>query len=593
MKYSAPLKQDTLLHNNSYRIIQVLGQGSFGITYLAEHVRLKKQVAIKEFFMGEVNSRKDDGTTVEGSTGSVFTDYRRKFRKEAENLANLRHANIVNVSDIFDENGTSYYVMDFIEGINLDKYISVNGRLSEKEAIEITLEIGKALEYMHSKGMLHLDIKPSNIMRGIDGKCYLIDFGLSKQFTKDGKPEETTSIGLGTPGYAPIEQSGYRQEGTFPATLDVYALGATLFKMVTGHRPPLASEILNSGFPDDELNLNNISRQTGIIIKKLMHPIWKHRPQNMTVAKRELNLLSNSLEKKNNGQIKRPIAVTVVLWIILVAYVLWTTIFALSIYGMESENEILSAGLTAIFGLGNVLGSILLLKWNRIGFLIMIISTLLDGISDICLLNSDSLDSFIFLTPIVVLFILLQIKKNGISYWKQLKSGWDGKNNRHLYQATFCLALLFVGLTLTAIGNDEKDGNDNPDEEYVVIEEVMEESIEEKSLRLLTQMIEEENKKFPQKLEEGVIITKSVLDDDYVTYLVECDEDILDMDLLRNNKSYMKDSIKKNLLSDNPAMKFALKIYINANKGIAYRYVGDTSGDSFTIKFPISELKDL
>ena len=221
---SKELRKDTILQNGTYRIEEVLGQGSFGITYMAIHVRLKKKIAIKEFFMGEVNSRKDDGTTVEGSTGNVFTDYRRKFRKEAQNLADLRHANIVNVSDIFDENATSYYVMDFIEGINLDKYISEKGHLSETEAIAITVEIGKALGYMHSEDMLHLDIKPSNIMRGLDGRCYLIDFGLSKQFLKDGRPEETTSIGLGTPGYAPIEQSTYIPDGTFPATLDVYAL---------------------------------------------------------------------------------------------------------------------------------------------------------------------------------------------------------------------------------------------------------------------------------------------------------------------------------------------------------------------------------
>lgn len=285
------LKRETNLQNGTYRIEEVLGQGSFGITYLAVHVRLKKKVAIKEFFMSEVNRRGADGTYVEGSTGGVFTDYRRKFRKEAENLANLRHANIVNVSDIFDENGTTYYVMDFIEGTNLDRYINDNGHLSENEAIAITLEVGKALEYLHSKRLLHLDIKPSNIMRGSDGRYYLIDFGLSKQFSKNGKPEETTSIGLGTPGYAPIEQSSYKQDGMFPATLDVYALGATLYKMLTGHRPPEATDVLNEGFPVNEVDQAAVSESTIEILRKAMMPSYKRRYQSIRDFLQDLNHL--------------------------------------------------------------------------------------------------------------------------------------------------------------------------------------------------------------------------------------------------------------------------------------------------------------
>lgn len=293
------LKKGTTLQNETYQIEEVLGHGSFGITYRAVHVRLKKKIAIKEFFMGEVNSRKDDGTTVEGSTGSVFTDYRRKFRKEAENLARLRHDNIVNVSDIFDENGTTYYVMDFIDGSNLDKYINEKGYLSEEEAIAITIEIGNALEYMHSKKLLHLDIKPSNIMRGADGKSYLIDFGLSKQFSKDGRPEETTSIGLGTPGYAPIEQSTFKHDGTFPATLDVYALGATLYKMLTGKRPPEATYILNEEFPIKDLAKAKVSGHTVKALRKAMMPIYKNRCKSISLFLSELIEISEEQYKDN------------------------------------------------------------------------------------------------------------------------------------------------------------------------------------------------------------------------------------------------------------------------------------------------------
>lgn len=286
------LKSGHSLQHGTYRIEKVLGQGSFGITYLATakfttqgnlgKMDVEAKVAIKEFFMSEVNSRLQDGNSVDGSSGSVFTNYRKKFKKEAENLSKLSHPSIVKVFDVFDENNTTYYVMEFLEGTNLDDYIKMNGFLSENEAISIINEIGGALAYMHSQKMLHLDIKPKNIMRKSDGKDYLIDFGLSKQFTEDGEPESSTSIGLGTPGYAPIEQSGYKQDGTFPATLDVYALGATMFKMLTGQRPPEATNILNEGFPDSELSNYGVSNHTVMVVEKAMAPVKKKRFQNVT-----------------------------------------------------------------------------------------------------------------------------------------------------------------------------------------------------------------------------------------------------------------------------------------------------------------------
>lgn len=285
------LIQGQSLHNGTYRIEKVLGQGSFGITYLAKakltsHGALgtmvvETKVAVKEFFMREINTRQDDGSRVEGSSGSIFTNYRKKFGREAENLSGLSHPNIVNVLDIFEENDTIYYVMEFIEGTNLDEYIRRHGPLSETEAISLIRGVGEALSYMHSRQMLHLDVKPKNIMRRDDGSVCLIDFGLSKQFTENGEPESSTTLGLGTQGYAPIEQARYKPDGTFPATLDVYALGATLFKMLTGHRPPDADAVLNEGFPDNMLDSLGISKNTIAVVEKAMQPSKKKRYQNV------------------------------------------------------------------------------------------------------------------------------------------------------------------------------------------------------------------------------------------------------------------------------------------------------------------------
>ena len=256
------LAEGTMLRGRQYdyKILRALGQGTFGITYLAELRQrpgdggLTMRVAIKEFFMREVNGR--EGTTVtSGSRGGVTDKYRKKFVDEALKLNALSHEGIVRVVEQFEANGTVYYAMEYIDGGSLDQYIASKGHLSELATIGIGVQLARALEYMHGANMLHLDMKPSNVMlRG--NRVVLIDFGLSKQYDEHGNPESSTSIGGGTPGYAPLEQTNYygsNKGQKLPVTMDVYALGATLFKMFSGRRPPEASDILNNGFPVREL----------------------------------------------------------------------------------------------------------------------------------------------------------------------------------------------------------------------------------------------------------------------------------------------------------------------------------------------------
>lgn len=283
------LTEGTTLKDGKYTIKKVLGKGSFGITYLASakfkikeslgEIEVTSDVAVKEFFMSDISSRGENSSFVEGSSSSIFTNYRQKFRKEAENLSKLEHPNIVHVYDVFDENKTSYYVMEYIKGQSLDEYVSEKGAIDESQALEIIKKIGTAVDYMHSNHVLHLDIKPKNIMMGDDGRLALIDFGLSKQFTETGEPESSTSIGMGTPGYAPLEQSQYKHTDKFPATLDVYALGATLYKMLTGKRPAEASEILNEGLNLEPLRTKGVSDKMVATIEKAMCPAKKDRYQ--------------------------------------------------------------------------------------------------------------------------------------------------------------------------------------------------------------------------------------------------------------------------------------------------------------------------
>ena len=287
----AELKQGSTLKGGKYKIVKMLGQGNFGITYLATtrismdgqlgKMDVNVNVTIKEFFMSDLNSRSSDGTNVERTSTTLVKNYLSKFRKEAENLAKLHHPNIVKVLEVFDENNTTYYVMEYVDGGTVDEYIKSKGNLSESESLKITQDVCSALSYMHEHKMLHLDLKPKNIMRNSEGRIFLIDFGLAKQYTEDGEPESSTSLGLGTPGYAPIEQAHYKKDGSFPVTLDIYALGASLYKMLTGKTPPDSSLVLNDGLPLSKLKSVGVSEGTIEIVEKAMAPMKKERYQSV------------------------------------------------------------------------------------------------------------------------------------------------------------------------------------------------------------------------------------------------------------------------------------------------------------------------
>jgi serine/threonine protein kinase len=233
------LQPNTTLQGGKYRIERVLGQGGFGITYLAMQTSLQRKVAIKEFFMKDFCSRDDATSTMLGSsTGSnkLVEQYKKKFVKEARNLARLNHPNIINVIDVFEENDTVYYAMPYLSGGSLQDYVKSHGALSETEAMKYVRQIAKALKYMHEEQhMCHYDVKPANILLDDKGDAVLIDFGISKGYDEGGHETSTTPIGL-SEGYAPIEQYQQGLEEFSPAS-DVYALGATLYFLLNGKRP--------------------------------------------------------------------------------------------------------------------------------------------------------------------------------------------------------------------------------------------------------------------------------------------------------------------------------------------------------------------
>jgi eukaryotic-like serine/threonine-protein kinase len=205
--------------NNRYRIVKLIGQGGFGAVYRAWDLTLSQPVALKENM--ETNQ-----------------EAQRQFEREAKLMASLRHPNLPRVSDHFFVPGQGQYlVMDFIEGQSVDELQQQRQQpFDEMEVITWIKQVGDALGYLHNRQppLIHRDIKPQNIIiTSSEGQAILVDFGISKAFD----PHLVTTIGARavTPGYSPLEQYG---GGKTDARTDIYALGATVYTMLTGQEPP-------------------------------------------------------------------------------------------------------------------------------------------------------------------------------------------------------------------------------------------------------------------------------------------------------------------------------------------------------------------
>ena len=225
----------TTLYGGKYVIERVIGEGGFGITYFARHTVLTHQCyAIKEFFISGKCARDTQHHTLSlvDISPEDFQRFRSRFVDEARTLSTLEHVGIVKVVDIFDDNNTSYIVMPFIEGETLQKKVEKGGKLPYDVAVNYIAQLSDAIAYIHSKHILHRDIKPDNVMITPDNRVVLIDFGSARQFVNDEVQRQTAIL---TQGYAPPEQYvATSRKGNYT---DIYALGAVLYYAVTGRKP--------------------------------------------------------------------------------------------------------------------------------------------------------------------------------------------------------------------------------------------------------------------------------------------------------------------------------------------------------------------
>ena len=289
------LQPGTYLQGDKYRIIRCLGNGGFGITYLAEQVMAERKVCIKEFFPKEYYNRDDNSRSISlGSKGSaqIMDAYKAKFLKEAKTIAKFDHPNIIHIHDVFEENNTAYYVMEYIEGKSLSAVVRERGALSEAEAVRYIRAVADALGYIHEQKIMHLDVKPGNVMlRTRDERAILIDFGLSKHYDdKSGEATSSTPVGV-SHGFAPLEQYKSGGVNSFSPATDVYSLGATLYYLVTGCVPPEAADVADEGLPTLPTHLSQGVRNA---IERSMADKRKERPQSI---KEFLALLDDNAPK--------------------------------------------------------------------------------------------------------------------------------------------------------------------------------------------------------------------------------------------------------------------------------------------------------
>lgn len=300
------LPRECILQQGKYKLKHVVGQGGFGITYYGVWftevkgslgvITTEVPVCIKEYFFKDYcfRDKETNEVKVHSETGKLlFSKFKEKLLKEAKILSDVSHPYIVNVLEVFEENNTAYIVMEYIAGCSLKYMLDTQGILPENKILKYTRQIGEALQFIHANNILHLDIKPSNILIDKNDNAKLIDFGVSKRYDIQAQETSTTMLTL-SKGFASIEQ--YDNEGTlhFSPCPDIYSLGATIYNLATAKIP--TESILRATRPlikPSELN-PQISSKTEAAILKAMEIIPEKRFQS---AKEMLDALDIPIEE--------------------------------------------------------------------------------------------------------------------------------------------------------------------------------------------------------------------------------------------------------------------------------------------------------
>lgn len=306
-----------ILQEGKYKLLYVVGQGGFGITYSGVWytevkgplgaMKTEVPICVKEYFFKDYCFRdlETNEVKVHSETGKViFEKFKEKQIKEAKILSDVTHPYIVNVLEVFEENNTAYIVMEYITGCSLKFMLERKGILPENKLLKYTRQIGEALQFVHSNNILHLDIKPSNILIDKNDNARLIDFGVSKRYDIESQETSTTMLTL-SKGFASIEQ--YDNEGTqvFSPCPDIYSLGATMYNLLTNKIP--TESILRATRPLIKPSGINpaISAKTEAVILKAMEIVPANRFQS---AREMIDALDVPVEEPSERNMLREVS---------------------------------------------------------------------------------------------------------------------------------------------------------------------------------------------------------------------------------------------------------------------------------------------
>lgn len=299
---SIALGPGNTLCKGKYTILKKIGSGGFGITYMATQNPLNRNVCIKEYFLtGRCVRDNERRTIVPLENGiEIYEKYRQAFVKEGQTLAGLNHPGIVEVVDVFDENGTSYMVMNYIEGRSLQKIVEDEGPLPYEVAVNYIAQVSEAVGYIHERHILHRDIKPENIMITGDFRAVLIDFGSAREFVNDKTQAQTSIL---THGYAPTEQySTTSRKGSYT---DIYALGATLYFILTGKTPMDAASRMTDEMPEPKQINPAIPEEANRTIMKAMQMKSTDRHQSVMEFMNDLRNINGTAASGENTKKKK------------------------------------------------------------------------------------------------------------------------------------------------------------------------------------------------------------------------------------------------------------------------------------------------
>ena len=331
----------TLL-NKRYYVGCAIGGGGFGITYIGYDILLNIKVAIKEFYPSGAANRSATATVYPVTGSGSFMIGKERFLNEAKILSGfIDDENIVTLRDFFEANGTAYIVMEYLDGQDLREYLDMHGVFTFDEALELVAPAIKALERVHDKGVIHGDISPSNIMRLNNGEIKILDFGTAR--SESGDESYNASVML-KPGYAPEEQ--YRANGERGAWTDVYAISATIYKLITNITPESSTDRTYNDTLKAPSRLGaRIKPAQEAALLRGMAVSAKERTQTMEA-------LLNSLEKKrlSAGDAVKQLTGSRVFRVAAVAAVAAAIVLGVIKYGKRAENPAINDPAAKVVG---------------------------------------------------------------------------------------------------------------------------------------------------------------------------------------------------------------------------------------------------